>query len=467
VKIRSLRARLLVSLLVPVGAVWAIDAWFTYDTVRRSMDTAYDRALHASALAISEHVTLGAGEPVVDLPAVALEMLDTGEQERVFYRVSYRTGGGPDTFITGYEDLPAAPVIAPAAKPSALVFYEARYRGDAIRVAALRTDLPTEPGTAVLVQVAETLGGRANMSRHIVVRALAVEFLLIALTGALVAFGVSRGLRPLLELSRQVANRSASDLTPIAEHVPREVRPLVDATNGFMARVRAAIAAQRRFIADASHQLRTPLSVLRAEADAALRREGAAELREAVERLRAHSEATSHLATQLLALARAEPDSAGAGALAPIDLASVARETCAALVPHALSHQVDLGYEGDGPASVRGDALLLRELLSNLVDNAVRHGRPAGRITVSVTSGGGTPAAPTLAVEDDGPGIPAAERERVLERFYRVPGTRGDGCGLGLAIVNEVARRHGATLHLLDGPDGKGLRVEVRFRTAP
>jgi two-component system, OmpR family, sensor histidine kinase TctE len=455
----SLRSQLLRWLLAPLTAIWVADGALTYVTVKRSIDVAYDRALYGSALAISEHVTLGAGEPVVDLPPVALEMLDTGDQERVFYRVSYRDDGKGDTFITGYEDLPAAPP-SPPGKP---VYYEGAYRGDPIRVAALRVDLAHEPRTEALVQVAETLGARADATRALVARALVPEMALVAAAAALVWLGVRRGLRPLTHLSREVAQRSPDDLTPIPADAPREVVPIVSATNDLMARVRDAIAAQRRFIADASHQLRTPLAVLRADADAALREDDLARLRAAVARLRDHSQAAAHLATQLLALARAEPGSGRAAELEPVDLAALARETCAALVPQALERGVDLGFEGAERAQVRAQPLLLRELLANLVDNALRYGRPRGRITVSVADG---ERGPTLAVEDDGPGIPAAERGRVLERFYRIPGTAADGCGLGLAIVAEIARTHGAELELLDGEGGKGLRVELRFPVA-
>jgi two-component system sensor histidine kinase TctE len=186
-------------------------------------------------------------------------------------------------------------------------------------------------------------------------------------------------------------------------------------------------------------------------------------MRKALERLRLHSETAGHLATQLLSLARAEPGGPPASGQEILDLTAVAREACAALVPGALSRGVDLGFDGNDALLVRGHDLLLREMISNLVDNALRYGRERGRVTVGVGSvqGGG----PTLYVEDDGPGIPPWERVRVLERFYRLPGTPGTGAGLGLAIVRELAHRHGGTVHLLDGAGGSGLRVEIRFPT--
>jgi two-component system sensor histidine kinase TctE len=435
-----------------------VDALHTFFTVRSAINAAYDRALYASALAISERVTLSGTTPVVDIPPVALEVLDTASQERLFYRVGYRVGGGESVFLTGYADLPGPPV-EPSSEPS---FYDQRYRGDEVRVSALRTAFPTEPPVTVLVQVAETVGGRGGRTQELVARELVAQLLLIVLAAGIVWLGVSRGLRPLTQVSRDVAHRSAADLTPVAPlDVPHEVSPLVFAVNELMARLRKTIAAQRRFIADASHQLRTPLAVVQAKAELALREEDPSALVKALTDLFEHSQATTHLATQLLTLARTDPEQAGETRV--LDLVGVAREACAALVPEAITRGVDLGFEGEGPAFVAGREHLLREALANLVHNAVHYGARPGTVTVSVARREGRA---VLAVEDDGPGIPEAERGRVLERFYRGPGTRGPGAGLGLAIVKQIADGHGASLHLLDGASGRGLRVELRFPEA-
>jgi two-component system sensor histidine kinase TctE len=259
-----------------------------------------------------------------------------------------------------------------------------------------------------------------------------------------------------------VARRSASDLDPLQpQHVPEEVSPLIQAINQLMARVRDTLAGQRRFIADASHQLRTPLAVLRTQAELALHQEELGPIKAAVAQLRDRSQATSHLVNQLLSLARAEPASEGVSATALVDLTSVAREACSALVPEALRRQIDLGFDGSQPAFIRGQAYLLREMIANLVENAMRYGAPQGTVTVMVTlwdSG-----SVTLVVEDDGPGIPEHERAQVFERFYRIPGSPGEGAGLGLSIVREIARAHGAPVELLNGARGRGLRVEVTF----
>ncbi|WP_242370884.1 sensor histidine kinase [Anaeromyxobacter sp. SG26] len=455
---RTLRAQLLVYLLVPLGLLWAVDALHTFLTVRAAINAAYDRALYASALAISERVTLSGTTPVVDIPPVALEVLDTATHERLFYRVGYRVGEGEDVFVTGYPDLPQ-----PTARPSdAPVFYDQRYRGDEVRVSALRTDFPTEPRVTVLVQVAETVGGRGGRTQALVARELVSQLLLIALAAGTVWLGIARGLRPLTRVSRDVAHRSAVDLTAIApQDVPQEVAPLVFAVNDLMARLRTTIAAQRRFIADASHQLRTPLAVVQAKAELALREEDPAAVMRALADVHEHSKATTHLATQLLSLARADPEQAGETRV--LDLVALARQACASLVPYAYARDVDLGFEGEGELRVMGREHLLREALSNLVQNAVHYGMTPGTVTVSVSRRDGRA---VLAVEDDGPGIPEEERSRVVERFYRRPGTRSPGAGLGLAIVKQIADGHGAGLHLMEGAGGRGLRVELRFTEA-
>jgi two-component system sensor histidine kinase TctE len=486
----SLRAKLLRWLLFPLSVLWAADAVGTYFSAVRTINDAYDRSLYASVLAISERITLAGERPAVDIPPVALEVLDTAAQERIFYRVGFRSGDAPETFLTGYADLPPPPedgsarpapegaeidrsaasgsrALAPSppiasARP---VFYEANFHGDLVRVAALRTTFPTLPPTLIVVQVAETLVGRTRLIRALVTRELATQLAAIVLAAFLVWLGITIGLRPLRELSREVADRSAADLTPLVpDEVPREISPVVLAVNDLMGRLRRTLAAQGRFIADASHALRTPLAVLRTEADLALRQQDPEALRQAVTKLRDHVEATGHLATQLLALARAGRRGEQAAAEL-LDLDAVARQACAAMVPAALERDVDLGYEGVGPLPLLGRSHEIAEALANLVDNALRYGRPKGAVTVSVrpVEGG----AACLAVEDDGPGIPPALRSRALEPFHRLAGSPGDGAGLGLAIVQEIAAGHHAELRLLEGAGGRGLRVELHFAGGP
>jgi two-component system sensor histidine kinase TctE len=434
-----------------------VEAGHGFLTVRAALNAAYDRSLYASALAISERITLTGTLPTVDIPPLALEVLDTATQERLFYRVSYRSEGA-EVFLTGYPDLPQ-----PALVGDGPVYYDALYRGEAVRGSVLRTRFPTEPPVSVVVQVAETVGGRGTRTRELVAREAVAQIVTILLAAAILWFGLWRGMRPLEKLSADVARRSADDLGPVAaERVPAEVAPLVGAVNGLMERLRQTIAAQRRFIADASHQLRTPLAVIQTKAELVLREEDPSALIRAVTDLYEHSRATTRLANQLLSLARSEP---GHGADARrLDLDALAREACASHVSDAFARGVDLGYDGQGPAWIVGHEVLLREVIANLVHNALTYGARPGTATVSVTRP--APLVIALAVEDDGPGIPPEERPRVLERFYRPPGSRGGGAGLGLPIVAQIAAGHGATLALLDGSGGKGLRVELRFPDA-
>jgi len=455
---RSLRTQLLWWLLVPLGLLCLAGAAAAWFTVRDAIYAAYDKTLSAAALDIADHLRMVGTRPEIDLPPVALEMLDTVDQDRVFYSVSWRSSQG-DAFMTGYEDLPRPPDSV----PGKAIFYDAHYRGERIRVAALFTAMPASPPVTVVTQVAETIGGRAALIKTILVHALGQQLLLLVLGGALVWFGVTRGLAPLRELSAEVARRTASDLAPLPpHHGPEELSPLIDAVDQLMTRVREAIAVQRRFIADASHQLRTPLAVLRTEAESALREEEPAAMRHALAQLRDHSQATSRLASQLLSLARAEPAADLRANSELVDLSALARETCATLVPEALSHGADLGFEDGGTAVIRAQPVLLRELLANLIDNSLRYARGA-TITVGVAR---QDPGVLLSVEDNGPGIPPEERARVFDRFYRVRGTPGDGAGLGLAIVREIAQRYGGAVALLDGAGGRGLRVEVSFPAA-
>jgi two-component system sensor histidine kinase TctE len=267
---------------------------------------------------------------------------------------------------------------------------------------------------------------------------------------------------PLDRLRRQIETRSHRDLTPLDEpRTPTEVRPLVHATNELMHRLQRALVSQQRFIADAAHQLRTPLAGLRTHAELALRERSIEGMRERVHSLMEATDRSAHLAHQLLSLALAEPEGSAAASMCEMDLAALARDVTSQSVPRALERGLDLGMdERDDDVRLEGNAVLLRELLANLVDNAIRYTPSGGHITVSVSR---ADAAIVLSVEDDGPGIPLADRGRVFERFQRLSEARGDGCGLGLAIVREIAEAHAATVAIEDGAHGKGTRVSVRF----
>jgi two-component system sensor histidine kinase TctE len=312
-----------------------------------------------------------------------------------------------------------------------------------------------------VVRVAETKEQRTALAREIILSVVLPQLLLVVFAGVVVWHGVLRGLAPLQRLQRALAERSYVDRSPVsAEGVPGEVRPLVLSINELLARLDRALTLQSRFIADAAHQLKTPIAALRAQLDVALREPEPARLREAVEAAYPGLERLSRLASQLLSLARNEPEAAGAVRQEPLDLDALGLEVATRWVPEALKRGIDLGFESAGaPVAVRGDASRLRELLDNLLDNAVRYTREGGRITVRVRAA----PQPMLDVSDDGPSIPPAERERVFERFHRLLGTSSDGSGLGLAIAREIAHLHGADIGLSEDTDGVGNTFSVAF----
>jgi two-component system sensor histidine kinase TctE len=313
---------------------------------------------------------------------------------------------------------------------------------------------------AAVVRVAETQTKRNELAREILLSVVAPQVLLILIAGIVVWVGVVRGLAPLDRVQRAVAARSHRDRSPVpVENVPGEVGPLVQSINGLLARLDRVLTLQSRFVSDAAHQLKTPVAALEAQCEVALREQDPAALRASVEKLQPGFARLSRLVSQLLSLARNEPDAVRAVTLAPLDLNALALEAATAWVPEALRRNVDLGFEGvEAPVMVDGDGTRLRELLDNLLDNAIRYTRDGGRVTVRVHA-----APPAVAVSDDGPAIPPGERERVFERFHRLLGSSRDGSGLGLAIAQEIARLHGAAITLVEDADGIGNTFSVAF----
>jgi two-component system sensor histidine kinase TctE len=334
------------------------------------------------------------------------------------------------------------------------VAHDTVHDGRDVRVVAVHAPC----GSAICtVLVGETTLKRERLARDILLQSLFPEMLIAAATLVIVWFGVKRGLRPLARLSEDIKARSALDLRPVdAGAVPDETRPLVGAMNGLLGEVAAASRRQQRFLADAAHQLRTPLAGLQAHTELALAQPMPEACRAQLEHVHRATIRTARLANQLLTLARAEPGARAESA--PIDLKTVAGGEADDWVRQALARDIDLGFELE-PATVNGDGLLLREALANLVHNAIEYSPRGARVTVRTGSRDGCA---FLEVEDDGPGIPQAERARVIERFYRVPGTPGTGSGLGLAIVREIASGHGAALAIADSPSG-GCRVAITF----
>jgi len=448
----SLRLQLLAWLLLPLGGVVAANTWLSYRTAQVTAGTVTDRTLLASARALAEQLEVHDGRiEAVILPA-ALGMFASEHRDHVYYRIVAPDG----RLVAGSVDMPE-PTVPFDDEDSA--YYDAEFRGMSLRLVAIHQFLPMA-GDA-LVCVGQTLRGREAMTETLWLGNFRQQALMVALAALLSWLGLQRGLLPLLRLRSAVVERRPDDLAPFAvESVQRELKPLVESLNQYMARLERGLAARRRFNANAAHQLRTPLAVLRAQAGYAL---GECTERERTEALRAIVSTASEmtrLTNQLLTLSRAE----AAGRVLrgePVDLAALVQRVLEELAGAALTREVDLGFEGDGePVTAWGDPVMLHELVVNLVDNALRYTPCGGVITVATAAYGEIA---TLRVRDNGPGIPLAERERVFERFYRVPGRGGEGSGLGLAIVREIVRAAGGTITLGDPPAGSGLVVEVRL----
>ncbi|WP_044870611.1 sensor histidine kinase [Pseudomonas sp. LFM046] len=456
----SLRGRLLRRLALMLGALLLIASSSSYWNARQAADTAYDRTLLASARAIADGLYENDGRLKADVPYVALDVFAYDLAGRIFYQVIDPDG----KLVSGYDNLPPPP---PGTKrtddyPALARFYDGEYQGVGVRVVSLLQPVsePRLNGIAE-IRVAETESARERLARGLLVDSLWRLVLLVVVALVLVWLAVSAALRPLNKLRLAVEERQVDDLRPLPEvAVQRELRPLVDALNQFTERLRGLFQRQADFIADASHELRTPLAALKARVDLGLREEDPVIWRSTLEEAAQNTDRLTHLANQLLSLARIE---SGARAIAEggaerIELGQLARELGMALAPLAHARGVALALEAEDQAWVMGEPTLLNELLCNLVDNALAHTPNGGNVVLRV-------AAPAiLEVEDDGSGIPPEERDKVFQRFYR-RSMQGSGAGLGLAIVGEICQAHQAEISLHDGAAG-GLKVRVSFPPA-
>jgi len=442
----SIRRQLLVVmsgslLLMVVGATVV-----TYRVALRSANDAYDRSLLDPALDIADNIRIDEGRARVDLPQKALEALVYDQIDQVIFQVR----GARDDIVDGVAELPAPPAIALGQH----LYFNGDYRGARIRIAALRAP------NGFVVQVGETLNKRNRLVREILLAELVPTLLITAASIALAWLGVARGLRPVENMRTELLGRSPRDLRPIPETAaPIEIAPVIDAFNGLLQHLREASTLQRRFLANAAHQLRTPLAGLQMHLELLLRGEIPDGVRSELQRMHDATVRAGRLANQLLALAKAESTPDHGKPLDVIDLKAVGDGSARAWFLKAIERRIDLGF-ALAPALVKGDPLLVPELLDNLIDNALRYTPGGGAVTVSTGVHDGIP---YLTVEDTGPGIVPEERGKVIERFYRVRGTEGDGSGLGLAIVKEIVDRHGGTFEISSREGRPGTRIRVTF----
>lgn len=456
----SLRGRLLRRLVIVLAVILLVSSVSAYLSARRAADTAYDRTLLASARAIADGLYAEDGRLRANVPYVALDTFAYDSAGRIYYQVIGLDG----TQVSGYDDLPAAPAGTKRTDdyPALAHFYDGQYRGQGVRLVSLYQPV-SEPQVNGLaeIRVAETQGARERLARELLYGTLWRMGLLSISALVLVWLAVSATLRPLDHLRRSLAERASEDLRPLPDaDMPRELRPLVGALNQFNQRLHNLFERQSQFIADAAHELRTPLAALKARVELGLRSQESQVWKSTLEDAAQNTDRLTHLANQLLSLARIE---SGARAITEggaqlLDLSQLARELGLALAPLAHARGISLALEADKPVWLHGEPTLLNELLSNLVDNAIAHTPAGGNVILRVLE------TCVLEVEDDGPGIPEAEREKVFERFYR-RSVQGSGAGLGLAIVGEICRAHQAHISLHQSASN-GLRVRVSFIVA-
>lgn len=475
----SLKTKLLLQLAVPLLFFMLIESVMSYFVTLHYVNNAYDGWLLDSARSLTQEIKLQNGKVVVELPPAALEIFKWDDQDKTYFKVI----SDRNTLIAGDAKIPDPQSIAnipthtfwqkleqlsgnsTALDWSKPIFFNRELYGEPTRVVTMLITLPQSP-EKLYVTVAETKHKRHRMMLDILVADLLPQTLLLLFVGAYLLTGVKRGLKPLQNLTDEIAKRSPRDLRPIPDtHIVKEVQTLIHTINDLFGRLNLAIATQERFIANAAHQLRTPLAGLKLQAERALREQDINAMQPALVHIQNSADRLSHLTSQLLILARTEPNQHNYE-LRPFDLGIFTREICMDWVPKALERKMELIFDCPAmPTIIMADALLLRELIVNLLDNAIAYGAEKGTVSVNIQN----QPQPQLTITDDGIGIAATETDKVFERFYRIPGSSGNGCGLGLAIVKEIADLHQAELTLSPLPTDEqimgrsGLKVALRF----
>lgn len=453
--LRSLRLSLLFGMLLPLGALFAFNVAGFKSRATDMADIVANRTLLASARSIAEAVRDGAGGVEVVIPPAALGMFESRYRDLVYYRITNERGD----LLAGYEALPGSPRPIHDFED---VFYDTRFRGEPVRIVGMTQLVPSPHRIeTATVLVGATLHARDAMVSELLFESAEHEGILVLIASALAWFTLRRTLAPLLRLGKEVAARKPDEFERFSVNsVHGELRPLVTALNEHMRRLGDQLSTQRRFTANAAHQLRTPLTLLRTQVQYALNKATPQDRTDVVRAIATTTEQMTRLITQLMTLSRADAENRLHQDF--VDLTALTRSVLEAHAPSALARGIDLAFEDDTarPAVVLGDPALLREVVVNLVDNALRYTNAGGSVTVTLAHDAG---GCLLLVRDDGPGIPAAERDLVFERFYRILGREAEGSGLGLAIVKEIVSGYNGTIVLRDPPEGPGLVVEVRF----
>ena len=468
---RSLFGEILDWMLTPLLLLWPISLALTWLVAQNIAGKPFDRALEFNVQALAKFVVIKNNQAQFNLTGPAREILRADDTDLVYYQVR----GVRGELLGGEQDLPT-PIEDDKAASGEVRLREDKINGEDVRVAHTWIRVDTHPdlktdtrpdaknSALVLVQVAETLEKRKTLATEIVKGTMVPQFVTLPLAVLLVWLALVRGIKPLAQLEKRIRARKPDDMSPLDDTaVPEEVAPLVLSINDLLSRLKSSLTTQKRFLADAAHQLKTPLAGLRMQADLAQRETNADELKKSLKHIGKSSVRATHTVNQLLALARAEATGRSLHKQ-PVDMVAVANEVMADSVPRALEKHIDLGYDGPAagevPIMLEGNPTLLKELTRNLLDNAIAYTPEKGRVTLRLLSDRFSGVL-LLLVEDSGPGIAEAERELVLQPFYRSLGTNVDGSGLGLAIVLEIANQHDATITIEDAQPG--TRIAVRF----
>ena len=465
----SLFGEILDWMLTPLLLLWPVSLALTWLVAQNIAGRPFDRGLEYNVQALAQLVKSDTQRVYFNLPQPAREILRADDADLIYYQVL----GARGEFISGEHDFPK-PAFDVKVVPGEVRLRDDEIRGNDVRVAYTWVSVDIAGSKPVLVQVAETLEKRSVLATEIIKGVMLPQFVILPLAVLLVWLALARGIKPLNQLEERIRQRLPDDLSPLDESsVPLEVAPLVASINDLLTRLKESIATQKRFLADAAHQLKTPLAGLRMQADLAQRESAsAAELKQSLQLIGRASMRATHSVNQLLSLARAESGSTHI-ARAPCDLVALASDVIQDSLPRALDKHIDLGYEGVQPGSpdvvINVKATVLKELIRNLVDNAINYppssAEVPGVVTVRVLADRFGRVV-LLQVEDSGPGIPESERDLVFQPFYRALGTEADGSGLGLPIVLEIAHQHAATVTLEDATPGRpmpGARFTVRF----
>lgn len=462
-KPQSLYFQLLLFLGLPLLLLWGLSAFNSYVSALQAATQAYDRTLLSSARTVAERLAVRNGRLMVNVPWVVLDSFELNMNDRLYYKVVDPTG----RVISGYDDLPQMPPATSRTTlyPALAWFYHTEYRGAAIRVARLLQ--PVNEGGIVgmaEIYVAETLQSRRLLASHLLFTSWVSQGLLVLLTLVLTAWLLRRVLRPMRQLSSLMVRREPGLLAPLPELLPwSETRLLIVAFNRYIDRLRGVLSRQERFSADASHQLKTPLAVLKTQTAVALASRDPALWQESLRAINATLDNTIQLTERLLQLSAVRRREQGEQQFVAVDLLEVVQSSCFSRLAQARSKGIDLGYEGEQrPVMIEGDAVLLGELCANLLDNAIKYAPAQGIVTVSLQR---EKSAALLSVEDNGPGIEESLIHQALAPFHRLA-TAGEvaGSGIGLALVNDIARLHRSHPQLTRSATLGGLCVRLRFQ---